>query len=96
MAFGNGRVLVGIALGVGGAMMLPKLLPALADASKPVFKALFKVTVLGIETTREVGAHLREAFEDAVAEMQAELSQRSSAATKPAGEAAVSPPAGSA
>ena len=67
------RVLTGIAIGVGASILLPKLLPTLGEAAKPLAKGLMKSGILAFEKGKEVVAEISESTEDLWAEVKTEL-----------------------
>ncbi|MCG8555513.1 MAG: hypothetical protein MJD61_09545 [Proteobacteria bacterium] len=69
------RVVTGILVGAGIAWIAPQLAPALLQAAKPLFKAVLRVGLVGLDTGREVAAHVQEAASDAWAEVQVELAR---------------------
>ena len=61
----------GILIGIG-AMLAPKLVPGLADAMKPVVRAVIRSSYQAAMKTCEVVAEAKEQLEDIVAEVRAE------------------------
>lgn len=67
------KVLTGLAIGFGAAMILPKLLPAIEQAAKPLAKGLMKSGLLFFEKGKEVIAEISETTEDLWAEVKTEV-----------------------
>jgi hypothetical protein len=74
---------LGIAAGVGAAILAPIVIPALAGAAKPLAKAAIKEGILLSEKGKEFFAEATEVFEDIVAEAKAELAQNHKGDSQP-------------
>jgi hypothetical protein len=79
---------LGLLAGLATATVLPVLVPAFAEAGRPLAKALLKHTLLGLERLKVSVARAAEATEDFLAEVRAEveleLSKRETASDAPA------------
>lgn len=64
-----------LAVGVGAAILAPVVLPAVAKAAKPLFKAAIKTGIIMFEKGKETVAELGEVFEDIVAEAKSEITE---------------------
>lgn len=71
----KGNVMMGLAIGIGAAVMGPAVLPALAGVAKPLLKAAIKSGLLLYEKGKETAAELSEVVEDVVAEAKAEMEE---------------------
>ncbi|MEW6427359.1 MAG: DUF5132 domain-containing protein [Thermodesulfobacteriota bacterium] len=69
------KVLTGLAIGVGASILLPKLLPVLAESARPLIKGLLKSGVLCFEKGKEMIAEVGESTEDLWAEIKMELEE---------------------
>ncbi len=69
------KVVTGLAIGIGAAMLAPKILPIVAEAVKPLAKGVIKGGILAFEKGKEAVAEFTEATEDIVAEVKAELEE---------------------
>lgn len=69
------KVVTGLAIGIGAAMLAPKILPILGEAVKPLAKGVIKGGILAFEKGKEAVAEFTEATEDIVAEVKAELEE---------------------
>jgi polyhydroxyalkanoate synthesis regulator phasin len=67
------KLLTGLAIGVGASILLPKLLPVLEEAAKPLAKGLMKSGLLFYEKGKEVVAEISETTEDLWAEVKMEV-----------------------
>lgn len=67
------KVLTGLAIGFGAAILLPKLLPTIEQAAKPLAKGLMKSGLLFFEKGKEVIAEISETTEDLWAEVKTEV-----------------------
>lgn len=76
----KGKVVTGLAIGIGAAVLAPKILPILAEAVKPIAKGAIKGGLLCVEKGKEVAAELAEMSEDIWAEAKAELEEEQAAA----------------
>jgi hypothetical protein len=77
----------GVALlagGVAGVFLAPVVTPAVARAARPTAKALLKAGMAVYQRGLEAAAGMREAVEDATAEIQAEAMPSSPAPEAPA------------
>lgn len=70
----------GLAIGIGAAILVPVILPAVAALARPVARAAIKTGILVYEKTRETVAEMGEVVEDLVAEARADLEQNQAAA----------------
>ena len=76
--FQNGfkqNILLGLAIGVGSAILAPIVIPILASVAKPVAKATIKGGMMLFERGKELAAEAQETMEDMVAEAKAELAE---------------------
>jgi hypothetical protein len=64
---------IGLALGVAATSLRPRTASTLARGLRSVFKVLIKAGVAGSERGRDFAAFLREAMEDAAAEVHSEM-----------------------
>ncbi len=69
----KGNVVTGLAIGIGAAILAPTVLPAVANAAKPLIKAAIKSGIIIFEKGKETAAELGEVFEDIVAEAKSEM-----------------------
>lgn len=83
----KGKVVTGLAIGIGAAVLAPKVLPILAEAIRPLAKGAIKGGLLCIEKGKEVAAELTEVTEDIWAEAQAELAEEHAAVPVAEGDA---------
>jgi hypothetical protein len=79
----QGRLLTGIAIGVGVALLAPVALAALGGAGRPAARAAVKAGLLVYEKGRETLAELAEIAEDLAAEAQADLERERAEADAP-------------
>lgn len=77
------KIVTGLAIGVGAAVLAPKLLPVLAEAAKPLVKGAMKGGLLLYEKGKEVAAEAGEVTEDWWAEVKAEMGEEEVAAVPP-------------
>ena len=85
----KGNVVTGLAIGIGAAILAPTVLPAVANAAKPLIKAAIKSGIIIFEKGKETAAELGEVFEDIVAEAKAEMAdanKEAAPAVPPEGE----------
>jgi hypothetical protein len=88
------KVVTGLAVVVGAAILAPVIVPIATGVLRPVAKSVIKGGILLYEKGRETGAELAEALEDLVAETKAEMeTPAAQAATTAAAAQEVSPPA---
>jgi hypothetical protein len=71
----KGESAKGLAIGIGAAILVPVILPAVAALARPVARAAIKTGILVYEKTREAVAEMGEVVEDLVAEARADLEQ---------------------
>ncbi len=86
----KGNLLTGLAIGIGGAILAPVVLPALAGVAKPLLKSAIKGGLVLYEKGKETFAELSEVAEDVVAEAKAEMAEahnETAHAPAPEGEA---------
>lgn len=69
----KGNIVMGLAVGVGVAILAPVVVPILASVGKPLAKSMIKSGMLLYEKGRETAAELGEVFEDLMAEAKVEL-----------------------
>lgn len=69
----KGNIVMGLAVGVGVAILAPVVVPILASVGKPLAKSMIKTGMLLYEKGRETAAELGEVFEDLMAEAKVEL-----------------------
>ncbi|MEW6218755.1 MAG: DUF5132 domain-containing protein [Thermodesulfobacteriota bacterium] len=87
----KGKTLVGLAVGLGAAVLAPRLLPVLAQAAKPVAKAAIKSGLVLFEKGKELAAETGEIVEDLWAEAKAEVEEEHALAAGMAGTGAACP-----
>ncbi len=68
-------VLIGIAIGVGLIGLLKSFGPVFSEVGRPFAKATMKSGILAIEKGRERIAHIREDYEDLLAEVRSEMQE---------------------
>jgi hypothetical protein len=88
--FKGGNIVTGLAIGVGGAIVAPLLVPALGGLLRPAAKAVIKGGIVAYDWGRQAVAQVGEATSDMVAEARADTQRAAEAAAtaqKP-GEAA--------
>ena len=71
----KGKVVTGLAIGVGAAFVAPKILPILGEAVKPLAKGAMKGGMLIYEKGKETVAEVAEMTEDMWAEVKAEMKE---------------------
>jgi len=71
----KGNIISGLAIGIGAAVLGPIVIPAVANALKPVTKAAIKSGILLYEKGKETFAEVSEVVEDMVAEVKAEMAE---------------------
>lgn len=69
------KTVTGLAIGIGAAVVAPKVLPVLGEAIKPIAKAALKSGILFFEKGKETAAELGETIEDLWAEVNAEIEE---------------------
>jgi hypothetical protein len=69
---GNGMA-TGLLVGIGAAVLVPVLFPAVATAAKPLLKGAIKLGVSLYEKGNEAIAEVSEVIEDLVAEAKSEM-----------------------
>lgn len=69
----KGNIIMGLAIGVGTAILAPVVIPMVASIAKPLAKAAIKGGIMLYEKNREFIAEATEVVEDLVAEAKAEL-----------------------
>ena len=69
---GNGLA-TGLLVGIGAAIIVPALFPAVATVAKPLVKGAIKVGVTLYEKGNEAIAEVSEVIEDLVAEAKSEM-----------------------
>jgi hypothetical protein len=77
---GNGLA-TGLLVGLGAAVLVPVLFPAVATVAKPLVKGAIKVGVTLYEKGNEAIAEVSEVFEDLVAEAKSEMTSAETTAT---------------
>lgn len=85
----------GLAIGIGAAILVPVILPAVAALARPIARAAIKTGIVIYDKTREAVAEMGEVVEDLVAEARADIEQShaSGMTATIAGAAAASPEA---
>jgi hypothetical protein len=78
----KGNIIMGLAIGVGTAILAPVVIPMVASIAKPLAKAAIKGGIMLYEKNRELIAEATEVVEDLVAEAKAELDTASVAAAE--------------
>lgn len=73
---GQRKILLGVGVGLGVTVFVKALAPAFAGMGRPLTKAFIRSGLQGAEAGREKWAHLRETWEDLVAEVRAEMELR--------------------
>src|SRR5690349_20223417 len=89
--FKGGNIVTGLAIGIGGALVVPIILPALGGLLRPAAKAVIKGGIVAYDWGREVAAQVGEATSDVVAEARIDAKKARAApgtATVMPGEAA--------
>ena len=81
----KGKIVTGLALGVGAAVVAPVVLPVLAAAAKPLAKAAIKSGILLYEKGKETFAELGEVVDDLIAEAKSEIAESHAQAAPGAG-----------
>ncbi len=76
----KGNIVSAVALGVGVSVLAPIVIPTLAAVAKPLAKGAVKGSLLIFEKSKEMGAEVKEAMEDLVAEAKAEMNEPQQAA----------------
>jgi hypothetical protein len=71
----KGNIISGLAIGIGAAILGPVVIPACANALKPITKAAIKSSILLFEKGKETFAEVSEVVEDMVAEVKAEMAE---------------------
>jgi hypothetical protein len=79
----KGKMATGLAIGIGAAVLAPKLLPVLAEAAKPLVKGAMKGGLLLYEKGKEMAAEAGEVTEDWWAEVKAEMEEEEGGAMPP-------------
>jgi hypothetical protein len=69
------QLFIGIAVGLGVAGLLKSLGPVFSEVGRPFAKATIKSGILALEKGRERVAHLREDYEDLLAEVRSEMQE---------------------
>ena len=83
----KGNIIMGLAIGVGTAILAPVVIPMVASIAKPLAKAAIKGGIMLYEKNRELIAEATEVVEDLVAEAKAELDTVSATAAESAEKA---------
>lgn len=78
----------GLAIGIGAAVLVPVILPAVAALARPIARAAIKTGIIVYEKGREAVAEMGEVVEDLIAEARADLEHG-----QPVGLAAAAPTA---
>lgn len=78
------KILLGVGIGLGGALLIPAVAGVLGIVGRPLVKAALKHGVLAAERSRERLAVLAEGLEDLVAEVRAEVEEALATKTAPA------------
>lgn len=81
--FDSRKFWIGLAIGVAATSLRPRTASTLARGLRSVFKVLIKAGVAGSERGRDLAAFLREAMEDAAAEVQSEMHGVASSRARP-------------
>ncbi len=71
----KGNILTGLAIGIGASVLVPAIIPVLANIAKPVAKAALKGGLVLYEKGMETFAETKEVVEDLLAEAKAELAE---------------------
>jgi hypothetical protein len=69
-------LLIGIGVGVATAILVKGVGPAFRGVGRPLAKASIRSGILMADKTREMLAHMREDYEDLVAEVRAEMQEQ--------------------
>ncbi len=86
--FKGGNIITGLAVGIGTAVLIPAVAPAVTGLLRPAAKAAIKGGILAYDRGRQVMAQLGEMTSDMVAEARADAHHADAAAVEPtAGEA---------
>lgn len=65
----------GLAIGIGAAILVPVILPAVAALARPIARAAIKTGIIFYEKGREAIAEMGEVVEDLVAEARADIEE---------------------
>jgi len=65
----------GLAIGIGAAILVPVILPAVAALARPIARAAIKTGIIAYEKGREAIAEMGEVVEDLVAEARADIQE---------------------
>ena len=69
------KLLLGVGVGIGAAMLVSMVAPAFRGIGRPLAKAAIKSGIQAFDKSRETLAQFRETCEDLVAEVRAEMEQ---------------------
>lgn len=71
----KGQVLTGVLVGLGSAIILPKILPVVGESVKPILKSTLKGAILLADKGKEFTMEMMEAAEDLWVEVKAEIDE---------------------
>ena len=71
----KGDSIKGLAIGLGAAILIPIILPAVAAVARPLARAAIKTGIMMFEKSRETVAEMSEVVEDLIAEAKAEIEE---------------------
>lgn len=82
--FKGGNIITGVAVGIGTAVLLPAVVPAVSGLLRPAAKAAIKGGILAYDRGRQAMAQMGEMASDMVAEARADAQHAEGATTEPA------------
>ena len=82
--FTGGNIVTGLAIGVGTAVLVPAIGPAVNNLLRPAAKAVIKGGIVAYDWGRQAAAQVGEAASDMAAEARAEVQHGGAAGTEPA------------
>lgn len=74
---------IGLAVGVAATSLRPRTASTVARGLRSVFRVLIKAGIAGSERGRDLAAFLREAMEDAAAEVHSEMHASATSSAEP-------------
>jgi hypothetical protein len=85
--FKGGNIVAGLAIGVGTAVVLPLIMPAVGTMLRPAAKAIIKGGILAYDQGRQAMARVGEAASDVVAEARSDAQHAAATVGADAAEA---------
>lgn len=82
--FKGGNIITGLAVGIGTAVLLPAVVPAVSTLLRPAAKAAIKGGILAYDRGRQAMAQMSEMASDMVAEARADAQHTEAATAEPA------------